>query len=157
MTNQATPQKKKMSTGQKILIGLGVLILMGSTTNCGSDGNASTSSATGETKEASGSASTEKKWTEVYTLKGNGTKNSASFHLSGGKARLKYSYKTDMGLFSVYVMPEGQDLMKEGGFPEIMTEKSESSETYITKEEGNYYMNINSSGGDWTVTVEEEK
>jgi hypothetical protein len=36
------------------------------------------------------------------------------------------------------VVPEGEDVMKDGGIPEVMTQQSESSETYITKDEGNY-------------------
>ena len=62
-----------------------------------------------------------------------------------------------MGLFTFYVVPEGQDILKEGGIPEVMTQQSEASETYITKDEGEYYLNVNSSGGDWVIIIEEEK
>jgi hypothetical protein len=34
--------------------------------------------------------------------------------------------------------------MKEGGIPEVMTQQSETSETYITKDAGNYYLHVNS-------------
>jgi hypothetical protein len=160
MTTQSTQQqKKKSSWGKKILIGVGILIAIGVIANLGKgkDADASTSSS----DPTSGSGSTEsnksKQWTSIFTFKGNGIKKSANFHLTGGKARIKYIYKTDMGLFSVYVMPEGEDIMKEGGIPEIMIEKSESSETYITKDAGNYYLSVNSSGGDWSIVVEEEQ
>ena len=161
MTTQSTgQQKKKSSVGKKILIGVGIVVVIGIIANISSDEKASASLST--TEPASASASTEssssKQWTEVMTIKGSGTKNSANFHLSGGKARIKYTFKeADMGMFSVYVVPEGVDLMKEGGFPEVDTEKSESSETYITKDAGNYYLNVNATDGDWTIVVEEEK
>jgi hypothetical protein len=47
--------------------------------------------------------------------------------------------------------------MKTGGIPDVMTQQSETSETYITKDAGNYYLNVNSSGGNWTIVLEEEK
>lgn len=124
-------------------------------------GDGATTSATGETKEAAAATSAEKpaekKWTEVLAFKGSGMKKSASFHLSGGKAKVKYTYKADVGLFSFYIVPEGEDVMKDGGIPEVMTQQSESSETYITKDEGNYYLYVNSANGNWNVSVEEEK
>ena len=156
MTTQTTGQpKKKMSLGKKILIGIGILIVIGIIANSGKDKSSSASSTTTGTTNAEPAKA--KQWTEVFTFKGNGMKKSASFHLNGGKARIKYSFKADMGLFSFYVVPEGEDVMKEGGIPEVMTQQSETSETYITKEEGNYYLNVNSSGGNWTIVVEEEK
>ena len=99
----------------------------------------------------------EKEWQEVFKFKGNGLKKSSSFALSGVKTRIKYKFSADIGMFSIYVVPEGQDIMKEGGIPEVMTQQSETSETYITKDAGNYYLHVNSSGGNWTITVEEEK
>jgi len=160
MTTQSTQQqKKKSSWGKKILIGAGILVAIGVIANLGKDKNPDASTSTNESTSGSGSAESNKpkQWTEIFTLKGNGIKKSANFHLTGGKARMKYTYKTDMGLFSVYVVPEGEDIMKEGGIPEIMIEKSESSETYITKDAGNYYLSVNSSGGDWSIVVEEEQ
>lgn len=101
------------------------------------------------------------KWTEVYTFKGNGMKKSPVFELTGGVARLKYKYKGQggigMGMLAVYVVDEGQDIMKVGGFPEIMTQaESEESESTIQKGSGRYYLNVNAVGS-WTVIVEEKK
>ena len=100
-------------------------------------------------------------WTEVYTFKGNGLKKSPVFELTGSDARLKYKYKgqggVGMGMFAVYVVNEGQDIMKTGGFPEVMTQaESEESESTIQKGSGRYYLNVNAVGS-WTVTVEEKK
>lgn len=146
-------------TGRKSLMAAGIFLALGiGNVGCG---DSDAASATGETKEAATTApaekSAEKKWSEVLAFKGSGMKKSAGFHLSGGKAKVKYTYKADVGLFSFYVVPEGEDVMKDGGIPEVMTQQSESSETYITKDEGNYYLYVNSANGNWDVSVEEEK
>lgn len=101
----------------------------------------------------------QKQWVEVFSFKGNGMKKSASFHLSGGNARVKYDYKSEMegmGAFNLYVVPHGHDIMKEGGIPEAMVSQSEASETYIQKPAGDYYIDI-TAAGNWSVSVEEEK
>lgn len=103
----------------------------------------------------------EKAWTKVYSFSGNGMKKSPAFELTGNEARLTYSYKAPggigMGMFSVYVVDEGEDIMKTGGIPEIMTQaENEESESTIQKSAGKYYLNVNASGN-WTVTVEELK
>jgi len=103
----------------------------------------------------------EKKWTEVYTFSGNGMKKSPSFELSGGDAKLVYKYKAPgglgMGLFSVYVVDEGKDIMKTGGFPEVFTQaENEESESALQKSSGRYYLNVNASGS-WKVSVFENK
>lgn len=105
--------------------------------------------------------SNEKKWTTVYSFSGNGMKKSSTFELTGNEARIKYNYKADgnvgIGMFAVYVVDEGEDIMKTGGFPEIMSQaESEESESTIQKNEGKYYLNVNASGN-WTVTIEELK
>ncbi len=103
----------------------------------------------------------EKQWTTVYTFEGNGMKKSSTFELTGGEARLKYSYKSEggigMGMFSVYVVDEGKDIMKTGGFPEVMIQsENEESESTIQKNAGRYYLNVNAVGN-WKITVEELK
>lgn len=113
-----------------------------------------TENLTSETQE-------EKKWTKVYAFSGNGMKKSPSFELTGNEARIKYSYKADggmgMGMFAVYVVDDGDDIMKTGGVPEVMSQaENEESESTIQKSKGRYYLNVNASGS-WTVTVEEFK
>lgn len=158
-TYQPTGQpKKKMGFGKKILIGIGILIVIGIIANSGKDKDTTTTTHSTSGTSSSSEPVKAKQWTEVFTFKGNGMKKSASFTLSGGKARVKYKYTTgDMGIFSFYVVPEGEDVMKTGGIPDVMIQQAETSETYITKDAGNYYLNVNSSGGNWTITVEEEK
>jgi hypothetical protein len=147
--------RKKMGIGKKVLIGFGVLIVIGIIANSGKSQTTTSGSKT-ETSSNNEPVKT-KQWTEVFTFKGNGLKKSARFTLSGGKARVEYKFTADMGLFTFYVVPEGEDVMKTGGIPEVMVTKSETSETYLTKDAGNYYLDVNSSGGNWTITVEEEK
>lgn len=103
----------------------------------------------------------EKEWTKVYSFSGNGMKKSALFELTGNEARLKYSYKAPgglgMGMFAVYVVDEGEDIMETGGIPEVMSQaENEASESTLQKSAGMYYLNVNASGN-WTVTVEEFK
>lgn len=150
--------KKKMGLGKKILIGFGILIVIGIIANSGKDkGTSTTTHSTSGTNSSSEPAKV-KQWTAVFKVKGSGLKKTASFTLSGAKARVKYKYSTGiMGIFSFYVVPEGEDIMKTGGIPDVIIQQSEASETYITKEAGTYYLNINSSGGSWTITVEEQK
>jgi hypothetical protein len=93
----------------------------------------------------------------VLTIKGNGTKNSASFHLNGNDAKLVYRYSTDgdVGVFGIYVLDKGDDIMKTGGFPEVTVNKTKvSDESSLQKTAGDYYLRINAAG-EWEVTVEE--
>lgn len=159
---ETNEQKQKMSLGKKVLIGLGVFLLIGIIANAGKDINPTNNTNSGGTEASQQSSSTnEKKWTEVYTFKGNGTKKSPVFELTGGNAKIKYTYKATgnigMGMFAVYVIDEGVDIMKEGGVPEIMSQaENEESESSIQKGAGRYYLEVNASGS-WTVTIEEEK
>ena len=113
------------------------------------------------TDESKGFAEEHTRWVEVYTFKGNGMKKSSVFELMGSEARLKYKYKGEggvgMGMFAVYVVDEGKDIMKTGGFPDVMTQaESEESEGAIQKNAGRYYLNVNAVGN-WTVTVQERR
>jgi len=84
-------------------------------------------------------------------------KKSPTFELTGNDARIKYNYKADgnIGMFAVYIVDEGDDIMKTGGFPEVMSQaENEESESTIQKSEGRYYLNVNATGN-WKVTIEE--
>ncbi|MES0488999.1 MAG: hypothetical protein ABUK01_03345 [Leptospirales bacterium] len=112
----------------------------------------------GGSKKSADATEAPKQWTEVYTYKGSGMKKSAPFQLMGGSVRAKYKFKAGRySLFSFYVVPEGQDIMKTGGFPDVMIQQSEESETSIQQPAGSYYLNVNSSGGKWEIVVEEKK
>lgn len=104
-------------------------------------------------------AEKEEKWVTVATLKGNGRKQSGSFHLSGGETKLVYKYRSedeDMGMFTAYVEKEGHDLNSQGGFPAVMSSAGkENTESFITKSEGDYYMLVDGVGN-YTVHVQEK-
>lgn len=100
-----------------------------------------------------------RKYVELVRISGNGDKKSNTFKYSGGKARLRYDFKSDdFGMLAVYVVKEGDDINRQGGFPELMlegTEKGESNLSHLLK--GNYYLQVGSANGNWTVIVEEFK
>lgn len=102
----------------------------------------------------------DKKWTEVYKIKGNGSKKSAPFHLDGNDVKIEYDYNSgasEIGIFSVFVIEKGIDFAKNGGFPELtITSPKEKSESSIVKDPGDYYLDINSVGN-WTIIIKEVK
>jgi len=149
-------KNSSISKGWKI--GVTILISIIVLANLGGNDKKSSNSKT-ETTNTTAEPEKEKQWTEVYSFKGNGMKKSPVFELTGEDARIKYSYKAPgglgMGMFSVYVVDEGEDIMKTGGIPEVMTQaESEESESSIQKSAGKYYLNVNASGS-WTVVIEE--
>ena len=145
-----------------ILIGLGVFFLLGI---IGAVIGGSDSSNTGKTDEPSSlnrstSSGNSKSYIKLLEFSGNGRKKSSVFELQGNHARLRYKYKSEasgMGLFSVYVLSDGQDLMESGGFPEVMSSADhEASESAIQKSAGKYYLDVNATGN-WSIVVEEEQ
>jgi len=105
------------------------------------------------------SSKAEKQWIELIKLNGKGEKKSEIFTYSGGKARMRYEFNSDdFGMFAAYVVKEGEDIMREGGFPEVMLDGEESGESNLSHlRKGNYYLNISSANGSWTVVIEEFK
>ena len=101
-----------------------------------------------------------KSYKTVITFKGNGMKKSELFHLYGNDAKIIYKYKSEspsIGVFNVYVVKKGVDIMEQGGIPEVMTTLTkDQSESTIQKPEGDYYLNVNGVGT-WEVEVQESK
>lgn len=141
-----------------LILGLFVFIAFGSVDDENSDSNSSTTS-TEQNSSASEDNNNQKEWTELVQLQGNGNKKSDVFTYNGGKARLRYNFKAgDMGVFMTYVVQEGQDVMREGGFPEVMLQAGEEGESNLSHlKKGNYYLNVTSANGNWVVVVEELK
>lgn len=123
--------------------------------------NSGTNNSSSSNNESSNSNSDKpKEWVEVIQLKGSGDKKSQPFSLGGGSKRLKYEFKGDpeFGMFAVYVVEKGQDVMKDGGVPEVMVTGAEDGESSLSQlGSGDYYLNVTAANGKWTVTVEEEK
>jgi hypothetical protein len=145
------------------VIVIAVLVVLGIIgKSCGGNSDTNTSSSSTTEEKVAAEPEQQKAWTEVYVFSGSGEKKSPLFDLTGREARLRYKYQTSspdlgMGMFSVYVVDEGDDIMKTGGIPEVMTtEESEESESSIYKSSGRYYLNV-SAMGKWTIIVEEYK
>lgn len=105
-------------------------------------------------------AKTEATWQEVVTLDGKTDKSSKVFELTGGEARMTYSFKggADMSLGSIYLLDEGTDLMKDGGIPEVMIDGPVKEETALHKSAGKYFLDVNAANFDgWSVTIEEKR
>ena len=99
---------------------------------------------------------TPKTWTQVATFSGNSSKRTESFTLSGADAKLKYTQTGgEYASTYVYIVKKGDSLEKSGGFPEVTITGNKTDETMLTKEAGDYYFDINSTGANWTVTIEE--
>jgi len=99
-------------------------------------------------------------WQEVITLDGKTDKASKIFELTGGEARMTYSFKggEDMSLGAIYLLTEGTDLMKDGGLPEAMIDGPVSEETALHKSAGKYFLDVNAANFDgWTITIEEKR
>jgi uncharacterized integral membrane protein len=161
MENQVKKQKPFYKKTWVIVVGIIIFIII--IVNIGGNDKSSTTSTSTDTETVTSTAtetSKAKQWTVVYEFKGNGTKKSPAFELTGNSAKLKYNYQGEnglgIGMFAVYVVEEGKDILVEGGIPEVMTTENEESESSIQKGAGRYYLDVQASGR-WTVTVEEEK
>lgn len=99
-----------------------------------------------------------KTWETVIELSGNANKRSDIFSLQGGKTKLTYDFKGNIAVIgSIYVLPEGYSLEKQGGFPEVTVSQAGSDSTFLVKDPGNYYLDISSANSTWTVRIEEER
>ena len=95
-----------------------------------------------------------KRWVTVIEQKGKTSKNTDTFTLHGGKAKLKYSFKGKDEFGAIYVLPEGYDFQVRGGVPDVHVYKATTDSTFLVKKAGNYYLNI--LGNNWVVKIEEE-
>ena len=143
-----------------ILIGFGILFVLGMI-GAALGGGSSETRKNATTDEAGAPTSGAARfYVKLLEFSGNGTKKSAVFELHGNHARLRYRYKSEdagMGLFSVYIVPDGEDITVSGGIPEVMsTANHEESESAIQKSSGKYYLDVNATGK-WSIVVEEEQ
>jgi hypothetical protein len=99
-----------------------------------------------------------KSWVTITTASGDSDKRTDTFALHGSKTRLTYTFTGGETLVgSIYVMKDGTSLEKDGGFPEVTVEKSGTDSTYLTKDAGNYYLDVKAANASWTVKIEEEQ
>lgn len=91
-------------------------------------------------------------WQEVARLEGSSQKRGDVFTLREGDARLRYESRADT--FSVYVIDEGDTLDESAAVPEVTCAEACSDETRLAKSPGEYYLEVDASGGAWVVVVE---
>ena len=93
----------------------------------------------------------------VLTIKGNGMRKSKVFHLFGTQAKILFKYTStidQIGVFNVFIVRAGENLMKTGGIPEITSSKPyDSGESYIQEPEGEYYVQV-MAAGNWSIKIE---
>jgi hypothetical protein len=162
-----TVQKKKggcLKTGLMVVGGIViVLFIIGIIAAVFSDDKKENSNSlqNGQTEKIDSttqSSGTSTSLVKLIELKGNGLKNSKIFKTNGGTLTIKYKYNCSnkgkgIGLFSVYIMEKGQQLMKDGAIPDIMIDSdSEESESTVQEDAGEYYVMVNAIGN-WTVEV----
>ena len=98
----------------------------------------------------------EEQWEEVINISSSADKQTDTFSLEGGKQKIIYNTTGgDMTMCYIYVMNEGTSLDQEGGFPEVSVMGSESNETMMRKDKGNYYLDMNVVNGNCDVTIQE--
>lgn len=115
---------------------------------------------TAEPAEEEEAEPAEATWQTVATLEGKTDKSSSVFELTGGEARMTYSFTggQDMSLGAIYLLDEGTDLMKDGGIPEVMIDGPIEEQTALHKSAGSYFLDVNAANFDgWTVTIEERR
>jgi hypothetical protein len=98
------------------------------------------------------------KWRTIHTLQGSGPKKGPDFKITSDQARVKYSYSGggQAGLFSFYVVPEGVNIMEEGGFPEVMESQGSGADTTeLAVGPGTFYLQANTANVTWKLEVQE--
>jgi hypothetical protein len=133
---------------------IGITIVIALFVVIGISGNSTSNSSSSNT-----ASNSQKQWVALVSLQGSGDKKSVAFKYTGGKARLRYDFHGDnFGMLAVYVVKDGHSIMREGGFPEITIDGSESGESSLSHlSRGNYYLDVTAVNGFWAVTVEEFK
>ena len=111
-----------------------------------------------EAKKKAQEEASKPKWVAVVELSGDSNKRSNVFTLEGGKQRLSYTLTgNEYVLATIYVVEEGKELLKDGGFPEASPTGPGSDSTFLYKSAGKYYLDITAGNGSWTVKIEEER
>ncbi|XKH55246.1 TM2 domain-containing protein [Citricoccus nitrophenolicus] len=108
--------------------------------------------------EKSAADEQEPTWVTAAELSGTANKSSEVFELTGGEARLDYSFNgdPDFAIGAVYLLEEGTDLQVDGGIPLVMLDGPETDTTALHKGAGRYYLHVTAANmEDWTVAVEQ--
>ncbi|WP_447943610.1 hypothetical protein [Microbacterium aurum] len=154
-----------MSLARSLAAAGATLTLIASLAACSSPaepaGSAAADTQTERVESQAPEPAAEPTWTPVATITGNADQQSDTIVLTGGKVRVTYDFVDSSGqgviVGAVYVLPEGTDLMTDGGIPDVMISEAGAGETILRKDAGEYYVKVTSANASYTVTVEEEK
>ncbi|MDI9934716.1 hypothetical protein QM806_04505 [Rhodococcus sp. IEGM 1351] len=150
-----TPSKKR---GLKILLWIvGIIIVLALLGSLGAKTESTPQASTQPDVTAEPAApATPNTWVKVAELSGTTNKRGDVFKINSTKQRITYTVSDQHSPFvSVYLIPEGKSLERDGGFPEVMMATT-SGETLAYKSAGSYYLDVNGQD-EWTVIVEEWK
>jgi hypothetical protein len=143
-------QKRKRHVGRWILLSVLGLIALGVVVSL-----ASGPSSVGTPAAKPGATA----WKTVLRASGTASKRSPLFRLHGGQARLRYTFSDPNGtgalLGTVYVLKDGTELERDGGFPVVTVTEPGSDATEIPPGDGQYYLLVNAANARWSVTIEE--
>lgn len=168
LSSEKPKEKKKISKAWGCVgcIGLVILIIIIGSIGCSSSDNknkttekSTSPSATSSTPATPTPTPKAKEWVVVIELKGTTDKRSDTFELTGGKTKMTYNFNgNDWIVGSIYIVQEGHDLNKEGGFPEVSISKSGEDSTFLSKGKGKYFLDVKAGNTtSWTIKIEEEK
>lgn len=108
--------------------------------------------------EAAEKPAAKSEWKTLAKLSGEANKQSDTFALKEGKTRLSYEFEDTSGMnmiiAAIYVLPEGTDLEKDGGLPEVMISEAGKDTTIIRKSPGDYYLRVLAANTKYTVKLE---
>jgi hypothetical protein len=148
------------STGKKPLykrwwvwgLGVFILVIIASNGSGGSNGGSTTNNVVQgtEASDTTNEAKAEPTWQAVKTWTGNGIKKTEPFTITGEQWRVTWTNKG--GYLGVSVYKPGNTLPTE---MLVNTTDATSDTSYVYKD-GEFYLDVNSSGA-WELTVEELK
>lgn len=95
-------------------------------------------------------------WIKVVSLSGKGDKRSESFTLTGAPALFTSERAGEHGEVGVNLVPDGSEPIKEG-FNVSLSSGPGTGTFPVPREPGRYYLDVRSTGSEWTVTIEEKR
>ena len=93
--------------------------------------------------------------TEVESFQGTGIQETPPFQVQSDTWRISYNWSSTNedfgGIFQIYVHSAETDELA----TIISVEQPGSGESFVNEGAGSYYLNVNTAGAEWTVTVED--
>lgn len=113
-----------------------------------------------ESSSERSSANENATWNDVETFSGTGKKNTPPFEIEAEKWRVSYRSESTSGIgegaghiFTLQLMRPGEEFPVET-LANAANQKVMENTSYVY-ESGQFYLEVNSSNGEWTIEVEE--